>query len=138
MPDTGTFTTYPALVDLPPLVRKQRRLEARILPLAPLVEDEKNVRKAIDALLLSAGLTRGDSVTCNGYDVTHTGRAGTTSLSADALAILLVLGGVDPEFVDFALRTSTETGEAPVWATVKPSKGSQVRRPPATRPRRRG
>lgn len=136
MPDVGTFTTYPALVDLPPLVRKQRRLEAKILPLEPLVKNEKHVRGQIDALLIAAGLKRGDSVTCNGYDVTHTGRAGQTSLNADALAILLVLGGVDPEFVDFALKASTETGEAPVWATVKPCKGSQVRRP-SEKPRRR-
>lgn len=136
MPDVGTFTTYPALVDLPPLVRKQRTLEAKILPLAGFVEDEKKTRGQIDALLIAAGLKRGDSVTCNGYDVTHAGRAGTTSLNADALAILLVLGGVDPEFVDFALKTSMETGEPALWATVKPSKGSQVRRP-ADRPRRR-
>lgn len=126
--DVGTFTTYPALAPLPPLVRKQRTLEAKILPLAGFVEDEKKTRAQIDALLIAAGLKRGESVTCNGYDVTHAGRKGQESLNADALAILLVLGGVDPEFVDFALKTSLETGEASVWATVKPSKGAKVRR----------
>lgn len=128
MPDVGTFSTYPALVDLPPLVRKQRTLEAKILPLAGFVEDEKKVRAAIDALLIAAKIAKGDHVTCNGYDVAHTGRKGQASLNAEALGILLVLGGVDPEFVDFAVATCTETAEPSYWATVKPSKGAKVRR----------
>jgi hypothetical protein len=128
MPDTGTFTTHPALAPLPPLVRKQRTLEAKILPLAPLVEDEKKVRQAIDALLIAAGLKRGESVTCNGYEVTHAGRSGNTALNVEAAEILFVLGGVDPEFVAFVLTTCLETGEAPFWATVKPCKGAHVRK----------
>lgn len=126
--DVGTFTTYPALAPLPPLVRKQRTLEAKILPLAGFVDDEKKIRGQIDALLIAAGLKRGESVTCNGYDVTHAGRSGSTALNVEAAEILLVLGGVDPEFVAFVLTTCLETGEAPVWATVKPSKGAKVRR----------
>lgn len=128
MPDTGTFTTYPALKELPPLVRKQRTLEAKILPLAPLVEQEKAVRHDIDALLIAAKIPAGEGVTCNGYDVDHHTRKGNTSLNAEAAAILFTLGGVDPEFVDFVLTTCLETGESPRWATVKPSKGSQVRK----------
>lgn len=128
MIDTGTFTAHPELGGLPPLVRKQRTLEAKILPLAPLVEDEKLVRQAIDVLLIKAGIAKGDHVTCNGYDVAHTGRKGQESLNAEALGILLVLGGVDPEFVDFAVATCTETADPSFWATVKPSKGAKVRK----------
>lgn len=128
MPDVGTFTTYPALATLPPLVRKQRTLEAKILPLAAFVDLEKAVRKQIDALLIAAKIPAGEGVTCNGYDVDHHTRKGNTSLNAEAAAILFTLGGVDPEFVDFVLTTCLETGDSPLWATVKPSKGAHVRK----------
>lgn len=128
------FTTYPTLADLPPLVRKQRRLEAQIAPLAPLVEDEKAIRKAIDARLVAAGIGKGDGVTCLGYDVVHHERKGQTSLNAEAAAVLFVLGGVDPEFVDFVLTTCLETGDPAKFAIVKPSKGSKVRMAKATLP----
>lgn len=128
MPDVGTFTTHPELRTLPPLVRKQRTLERKIAPLAPLVDDEKAVRKAIDALLIAAKIAPGAGVTCNGYDVDHHTRKGNTSVNTDAAEILLVLGGVDPEFVDFVIKACTETGDSPLWATVKPSKGAKVRK----------
>lgn len=127
MPDVGTFIAHPELKPLPALVRRQRTLERKIAPLAPLVDDEKAVRKQIDALLVAAKIAPGTGVTCNGYDVDHHTRKGTTAVNTDAAAILLVLGGVDPEFVDYVIRACTETGDSPLWATVKPSKGAKVR-----------
>lgn len=126
--DQGTFTSFPELAGLPVLVRRQRRLEAKIVPLAPLLEDEKACRKAIDGLLVAAGLAKSESVTCNGYDVTHNERKGQTSFDADNMVALLVRCGVDPEFVDFLVSDSTETGDPSKFATVKPSKGAKVRR----------
>lgn len=125
--DPGTYTQYPALAPLPALVRRQRRLEGKIAPLAPLVEDEKAVRKEIDALLLTAGLGKGDSVTCHGYDVTHVERVGTSRLNQDVLILNLVAAGVDQQLVIEMLAASTETGDPSMWATVKPTKGSTVR-----------
>jgi hypothetical protein len=128
MADTGTFATYPTLADLPPLVRKQRTLEAQIVQLAPLVDDEKTVRYQIDALLIAAGIVPGSVVTCNGYDVMHHVRAGSSRLNQAMLVAQLVAGGVDRGFIDSVILTSTETGDGSTWATVKPSKGTKVRR----------
>jgi hypothetical protein len=122
------FTAYPTLVDsLPPLVRKQRRLEAAIVPLAPLVDDEKAVRAEIDHLLIAAGLAKGDGVTCLGYDVTHCERVGSKRLNQDTLVLKLVAAGLAERLVIEILAASTETGDPSTWATVKPSKGAKVR-----------
>lgn len=121
------YTRYPALRDLPALVRKQRRLEAKIVPIAPLVDQEKALRKDIDALLIKAGLQRGEGVTCHGYDVTHRDRKGRTSLNPDKIVAQLVAGGVEETFALQVLVDSTETGDPAQWAEVKPSKGSKVR-----------
>ncbi len=125
---TDTYTQYPALAELPPLVRRQRTLEAQIVELAPLVEDEKSVRTQIDRLLIAAGIVAGDSVTCNGYDVMHHLRAGSHRLNQAVLVAQLVARGVDRGLVDDAIAGSTETGDSSTWATVKPSKGAKVRR----------
>lgn len=127
--DTGTYTQYPQLDGLPPLVRQQRTLERQILPLAMHAADEKAVRASIDALLISAGIPKGEGVTCNGYDVTHIERAGTSRLNGDVLTEQLVAAGVDRVLVTTALSASTETGDPSMWATVKPSKGASVRAP---------
>jgi hypothetical protein len=127
------YTTYPALADdLPPLVRKQRRLEAQILLLGPLSEDEKALRKAIDALLVAAGIAKGDGVTCLGYDVCHLERKGTSRLNEDALVIRLIEAGLSEATVRQVIAASTEVGDPSSWATVKPSKGSKVRASVAT------
>lgn len=128
MPDVGTFTAHPELGGLPPLVRKQRTLEAKILPLAPLLEDEKLVRQAIDVLLIKAGILKGEHVTCNGYDVGHVERKGTDRLNQDMLAEQLVAAGLDRDVVARMLVDCTETGDPSRWATVKPSKGAKVRK----------
>lgn len=125
--DTGTFTTHPGLSDLPPLVRRQRTLEAKIVALAPLVDDEKTIRHQIDRLLVDAGIVPGDLVTCNGYDVMHHLRAGSHRLNKDMVIAQLVAGGVDRDFIDKVIASSTETGDPSTWATVKPSKGTRVR-----------
>jgi hypothetical protein len=126
MVNTGTYTQHPALAELPPLVRRQRTLEAQVVELAPIVDDEKAIRAQIDRLLVEAGLVAGDAVTCNGYDVMHHLRAGSHRLNQAVLIAQLVAGGVDRAFVDQAIAVSTETGDASTWATVKPSKGSRV------------
>jgi hypothetical protein len=137
--DRGTFTTYPSLAGLPPLVRVQRRLEAKIVPLAPLLEDEKACRKAIDALLVTAGLQKGESVSCNGYDVTHVERVGPSSLNQEWIVARLVALQIDVAVAWKILADSTETADDAKWATVKPSKGAAVRAPkdPSFRPRKR-
>lgn len=127
MPDTGTYTQHPSLKDLPPLVRRQRTLEAKIVVLAPLVEDEKTTRQQIDQLLVEARIVPGNSVTCNGYDVMHHLRAGSNRLNQAVLIAQLVAGGVDRGFVDQAIAASTETGDPSTWASVKPSRGTRVR-----------
>lgn len=123
------YTAYSALAgDLPALVRKQRRLEKQIVLLVPLSEEEKALRKEIDALLITAGITTsGEGVTCLGYDVLHNARKGQSSLNADKILAFLVAGGVDKDFAVKVLTDSTETGDPSAWATVKPSKGSKVR-----------
>ena len=122
------FTEYKTLeTDLPPLVRKQRRLEGRIVLLLPLAEEEKAVRKDIDARLIAAGLEKGEGVTCLGYDVLHNERKGHTALNAETIVALLVAGGVDQAFALKVIADSTETGDPSTWATVRPSKGAKVR-----------
>jgi hypothetical protein len=128
MPDVGSFTAHPELAALPPLVRKQRTLEAKIAPLAPLVEDEKKVRSDIDSLLLAAGITKSEHVTCNGYDVAHVERVGTSRLNQEALTLLLVKAGLSLDAIALAFTACTETGDPSMWATVKPSKGAKVRK----------
>lgn len=121
------FEVYSQLKNLPKLVRQQRRLEGKIAALGPLLEDEKAVRRSIDLLLVSAGIAKGDGVTCLGYDVVHNERKGQTSFDAENMVALLVRCGVDPEFVEFLVRDSTEIGEPSKFCTVKPSKGAKVR-----------
>jgi hypothetical protein len=125
---TGPFTAYASLVEpLPPLVRKQRRLEAKIAAVVQTVKDEKAVRAEIDQFLIAAGLKKGDVVTCLGYDVRHNENAGRDSINEDTLTELLVAGGVDRAFVVKSLAASTETGDPAKFATVTPSKGAKVR-----------
>jgi hypothetical protein len=127
------YTAYSTLEDaLPPLVRKQRRLEGRLVLLVPLAEEEKALRHEIDALLLAEGFAHGEGVTCLGYDVKHNARKGQSSLNPQTIVGLLVAGGVDEAFALKVLIDSTETADDPQWATVKPSKGSRVRTNVAT------
>jgi len=128
----GPHTAFPALkTALPPLIKEQRKLEALIAPVLPLIEPEKDVRKQIVALLIAAGVGKGETVTCLGYDVTHCERAGTSSLNEETLTTLLVKAGLDADFVAETLAASMDTAVDPQWATVKPSKGSKVRLPMA-------
>jgi hypothetical protein len=123
-------THYPSLVEsLPPLVRKQRRLEATLAAVAQTALDEKAVRAEIDLLLVAAGVDKGESVTCLGYDVTHVERAGTSRLNQDVLIVHLVAAGLAERLVRELLQASTDVGEPTAWATVKPSKGAKVRTP---------
>ena len=124
---TGTFTQHPTLAPLLALVRKQRRLEAQLRPLAHLEEEEKAVRAQIDELLVVAGVA---SVTCAGYDVVHNTRAGRESLNADKLKGLLIASGLDAEFVDQVIKEATDTGNPAQWATVRPMKGAKVQAQP--------
>jgi hypothetical protein len=123
------FEAYSLLTDaLPPLVRKQRRLEAQILPLAALAEEEKTIRSEIDGLLIEADIKSNDGVTCLGYDVVHHERAGSTRMNQEVLYAQLVAAGLTKAVVDKILAEATERGDPSAWATVKPSKGSKVRR----------
>lgn len=127
----GPHTDFPALKTLPTLVKEQRKLEAIIAPVEPLIEEEKACRRDIDALLLRAGIAKGESVTCLGYDVTHCSRAGNETLNPDTIVTLLLDIGVERDVAEQILKDSTDTAEDPAWATVKPSKGSTVRLPMA-------
>lgn len=125
---TGTFLEYPSLVHaLPPLVRKQRRLEQKIAPLPPWVEEEKALRAEIDALLRIAGLKQKDSVTCNGYDVTRRGQKGRSTINGVKLLEQLVAAKLDRAVAATIILDSTDTGDPSSWAEVKPSKGAKVR-----------
>ncbi len=132
----GTYVQYPSLLEaLPPLVRTQRRLEARLAAVAQDEKDEKAVRAQIDQLLIAAGLQKGDRVTCAGYDVKHNERDGQSSLNEDKVREQLIAAGVAPELVAQVLMDSTDTGAPSLFCTVRPSKGAQVRAPqeaPAT------
>lgn len=116
---TDTYTQYPALTDLPALVRTQRRLEAKLAPLEQLAADEKAVRAEIDALLVAAGLAKGEGVTCAGYEVVHHERLGNQFISRERL----LLNGVDAAVID----NSLDRHKASQFATVKPMKGAKVR-----------
>ena len=130
MSPTGTYTQYPALVEaLPPLVRKQRRLEGLIAKVSQAVTDEKTIRGQIDQLLVAAGFRKSDLVTCAGYDVQHHERDGRATLNGERVTAELVAAGVDPELVAQILMDSTETGSPAVFCTIKPSKGARVRAP---------
>jgi hypothetical protein len=61
--NTGTFTEYPALEDLPGLIQKQRRLTAGQLRIS---REESALRDEIRRLLDAAGV---ELVTVNGYEV---------------------------------------------------------------------
>lgn len=126
--NVGTYLAHPTLDGLPVLVRKQRTLEATIAAIAEDVDEEKRLRQAIDLLLIGAGIAPGEGVTCNGYDVTHHSRVGSSRLDQDQLVRLLVADGVDPDWLSETLVDCTIVGEPPLWATVKPMKGSQVRK----------
>ena len=128
MSDTGTYQAYAALEGQPPLVRRQRRLEKVVAQVTKAdIDAEKACRAAIDALLVKAGLATGDAVTCNGYDVTHNERKGHRSLDQTKLVAELVAKGVKAELVTAALETATDTGDPVKFASIKPSKGAQVR-----------
>jgi len=125
----GTFLDYPALVEpLPPLVRKQRRLEALLGDEhGPFEAQESAVRKEIDLLLKAAGLTQAEFVTCLGYDVTRRGQKGRSVINAIKLVEQLVRLGLDRVKALKAILESTDTGEPSTWSEVKPSKGAKVR-----------
>jgi hypothetical protein len=114
------YTTYPSLVDLPKLVQKQRRLEAHIAQLEAMAIEEKAVRELIDGLLVGAGLTKGEGVACNGYDVVHHERAGQSRVSAEKLRA----AGVSQDVI----QAATDTGKPSTYATVRPAKGARVRK----------
>lgn len=130
MPSTaaGTFLAHPSLVHaLPPLVRKQRRLEQKIAPLTPWVEEEKALRAEIDSLLKNAGLKQADCVTCNGYDVTRRGQKGRSTINGVKLLEQLVAAKLDRGVAAAIILESTDPGTPSTWAEVKPSKGAKVR-----------
>jgi hypothetical protein len=124
----GTFLAHPSLVvPLPPLVRKQRRLEGKIVALSPLEADEKALRKEIDQLLEHAGLKQAELVTCNGYDVTRRGQKGRSTINGVKLLEQLVAAQLDRAVAVKIILASTDTGDPSSWAEVKPSKGAKVR-----------
>lgn len=127
---TGTYTQYPTLVEpLPPLVRKQRRLERKLAAVAQDEKDEKAVRSEIDQLLIAAGLQKSELVTCAGYDVMHNERDGRASLNGEMVTARLIAEGIAPELVAQVIMDCTEIGHPALFCTVKPSKGAQVRAP---------
>ena len=124
----GPFTDHPSLVEpLPPLVRKQRRLEAKLAAVAQAEIDEKAIRAQIDRLLLVAGCQKGDVVQCLGYDVMHFENAGRSTINTDTLTAQLTAAGLNPELVTQIIKASTDVGSPAVYCTVKPSKGAKVR-----------
>ncbi len=130
VPATGTFTQYPALVaDLPPLVKAQQKVRRQIEPLKDLEAEDARYRKEIDALLIAAGLTKGESVTCGPFDVTHCERAGSSKLNREQVHARLVAEGMDAGFVDKILDASTETGLPALFAKVEINKGAIARLP---------
>jgi len=118
--NTGSFLKHAALVDLPRLVRKQRKLESQIASLEQLQTQEKAVRAQIFVLLERAGIEPKDGVTCNGYDVVRRHRDGQARISGEKL----VAAGVSRIDIAFA----TETGKPSDYAEVKPMKGAKVRK----------
>jgi len=126
---TGTFTNHPRLKKaLPPLVKQQRALAAKIAVDPQDVKDEKACRADIDVLLVAAGLQSGDLVTCDGYDVTHTERAGQSRIDPTLLTAHLIAAGIDAPTIDALIAASTDTSPPACFATVKASKGAAVSR----------
>lgn len=126
--DTGTYAQYPALAPLPPLVRKQRRLEAKLGDEdGPFEKQESAVRKDIDQLLHLAGLQQADFVTCLGYVVTRRGQKGRSTINAVKLLEQLVAAGLTRDVALKSILDSTDTGDPSTWAEVKPAKGAKVR-----------
>ncbi|HEV8474574.1 MAG TPA: hypothetical protein VGR82_17485 [Methylomirabilota bacterium] len=155
---SNTYRRHARLVDtLPPLVRKQRRLAAKLAPLEDLIEQDKSLRKNIDALITACGYAKGEGVTCLGYDVVHREREGNTSYDVVLLGSILVeklvaLGVArddvgtpgDPKsdpptppsadyvpgaetFVVEMIAMVRSKGDTSKWAEVKPMKGAKVR-----------
>jgi hypothetical protein len=126
----GAFTAFPKLADLPRLVRKQRRLEAKIAPLEPLVDQEKVVRKTIDALLVDAGVGKSEGVECLGYEVCHNERAGASFINPDKLVLLLTGAGFTEADAAAAIAWLQDPGTP---ASVRDRETSQRREgPPMT------
>lgn len=125
----GTFTNHPRLKKvLPPLVKEQRRLAAKIAVDPTDVKAEKAVRAEIDALLVADGLQPGDLVTCDGYDVIHRERAGQSRIDPDLLTGHLTAAGLDAETVASLVAATTVTGDPALFCEVRASKGSAVAR----------
>lgn len=129
MKDSGTYKQHAALSELPPLVRTQRKLEAKLGDEKGSFKDQESaVRKDIDGLLAAAGLARGEFVTCNGYDVTRRGQKGRTFINELMLAETLIVAGLTREEAVGLILEATDTGEPSTWSEVKPSKGAKVRK----------
>jgi len=127
--NSGSYTRYPALADLPPLVRRQRKFEALLgNEDGAYADQEKAVRKQIDSLLVDAGLVQGDVVTCNGYDVVRRGQKGRSSINVERLVESLVNAGLERASVLSLVLSATDTGDPSSWAEVKPSAGAKVRK----------
>lgn len=122
--------THPGLrdTDLLQLVRRERRLEAKVAPLADLAELAKATRKRIDQLLVAAGFKPKESTTCAGYQLTHTRRAGQTSFNDEKARAKFVEAGVDAELVDDILAACFETGDDVLFVAIKPMRGALVRK----------
>jgi hypothetical protein len=122
--------THPGLrdTDLLQLVRRERRLEARVAPLADLAELAKATRKRIDQLLVAAGFQPKESTTCAGYQLTHTKRAGQTSFNDEKARAKFVAAGVEPELVDEILAACFETGDDALFVLIRPMRGALVRK----------
>lgn len=125
----GAYTKFAALRrKLPDLVKEQRTLEARIAPILPDVDREKEVRKEIDALLLKAGVGKSEAVQCDGYDVVHNERAGQERLDqAQLLEQLEAEFKVPRDKGTELLAACTKRDDPAKFATVKPSKGAKVK-----------
>lgn len=119
---SGTFTNHPTLIKvLPPLVKKQRALAQKIAVDPQDVKDEKAVRADIDALLVTAQFTNGDTVTCDGAVITHHVRAGSARLDPEPVEAYLV-STVGQAAADNLITAWTITGPAAVYCSVKESK----------------
>lgn len=121
-----SYEAYSVLAtDLPPLVRRQRKAWLRLEPVKRQYEEadaeDHKIRKAIAALLVLAGIKRGDGVTCLGYDVVHVGRAGETWLSPDKVAAGFIAAGVKKAVVLKVIAASFDAQPDPFWVTVKRS-----------------
>lgn len=137
----GEFTAFRVLVEpLPPLVRRQRRLEALLGDeKGSFVDQEKAVRQEIHELLKTAGIVeRGDAVTCNGYQVTQRGQNGRSAI--DGVTLISTLVALKFQFTasdgtvlegqaaaEALIAACTVKGEPSAWAEVKPAKGAKVR-----------